>query len=98
MLTKNNKGQVVQTNRSKIWGGTATVSIFAVMMLYAFNENTFSTLEHKPNIMINQHYQYMSTEELQREVEVRSINGNLPFDMGIELIHRWTKDKSKHKC
>lgn len=35
----------------------------------------------------------MSTEKLQKEVEKRSLEGNLPFEMGLELIKRWSNDK-----
>lgn len=43
------------------------------------------------NISVTTLYQTMSTTQLQEEVEKRSIKGNLPFEMGIELIKRWTK-------
>lgn len=35
----------------------------------------------------------MSTEKLEREVEKRSLEGNLPFEMGLELIKRWSNNK-----
>jgi len=35
-------------------------------------------------------YQHLSTSQLEQEVEVRSKNGTLPFDMGLELIKRWS--------
>ena len=35
----------------------------------------------------------MSTTKLQEEVEKRSIEGNLPFEMGLELIKRWSDNK-----
>jgi hypothetical protein len=43
------------------------------------------------NISVTAKYQIMSTAQLQEEVEKRSINGNLSFEMGMELIKRWTK-------
>ncbi|RLA69372.1 MAG: hypothetical protein DRG09_05935 [Epsilonproteobacteria bacterium] len=36
-------------------------------------------------------YQNMSITELQKKVENLSQNGNLPFDMGLELLKRWTQ-------
>ena len=38
-------------------------------------------------------YKQMTTVELQKEVEKRSIEGTLPFSMGIELINRWSNPK-----
>ena len=35
-------------------------------------------------------YQTMSTAQLQKEVERRSKNGEVNFEMGIELMKRWT--------
>ena len=43
------------------------------------------------NVSVTTKYQTMSTAHLQKEVEKRSINGNLSFEMGMELIKRWTK-------
>jgi len=34
---------------------------------------------------------YMSTEELQKEVEKLSLSGDMSFEMGLELIKRWTE-------
>ena len=35
-------------------------------------------------------YNHMSTIQLQQEVEKRSIDGTLPFPMGLALIKRWS--------
>jgi hypothetical protein len=35
----------------------------------------------------------MSTPQLQKEVERLSIEGKLPFEMGLELIKRWSDSK-----
>lgn len=37
-----------------------------------------------------QSYQHVSTTQLEKEVEQRSIAGTLPFAMGLELIKRWS--------
>lgn len=36
-------------------------------------------------------YQEMDIEELQKEVERLSQNGDLPFPMGMELMKRWAQ-------
>jgi hypothetical protein len=36
-------------------------------------------------------YSTMTTAQLQKEVELRSLSGELSFNMGLELIKRWTK-------
>lgn len=66
-------------------------SLFAVTMTHASNENNVNTLEHRSNTtMTDISYVTMTTAQLQEEVEKRSINGNLSFDMGMELIKRWS--------
>ena len=35
----------------------------------------------------------MSTPQLQKEVERLSIEGKLPYDMGLELMKRWSDSK-----
>ena len=35
----------------------------------------------------------MSTTKLQEEVERLSIEGKLPFEMGLEIIKRWSDEK-----
>ena len=34
-------------------------------------------------------YSMISTVELEKKVELLSINGELPLEMGLELIKRW---------
>jgi hypothetical protein len=55
-------------------------SFFATSMVYA--SGVFS-----PEI---KSYHKMSTYELQQKVEALSQKGEVPFDMGVELIHRWS--------
>lgn len=38
-------------------------------------------------------YSMMSTVELEKKVEKLSLNGDLPFEMGMELIKRWETPK-----
>ena len=35
----------------------------------------------------------MSTTKLQEEVERLSVEGNLPFEMGLELMRRWSDEE-----
>lgn len=67
------------------------LSLFAVTMSYASNKNSVNALKNRSNTVIdNKSYSHMSTAELQEEVEKRSINGELSFNMGLELIKRWS--------
>ena len=60
-------------------------------MTYASNDKNVNNMENRSNtIMEDISYMTMSTEQLQEEVEKRSINGNLSFNMGMELIKRWS--------
>ena len=81
----------MKTEISRTLGSIATLSLFTTTMINASNEDSFRTLENKANTTINTPYQTMSTTQLQEEVEKRSIHGNLSFEMGMELIERWTK-------
>ena len=65
--------------------------MFAFTMAFASNGNCMKTIENTSSSAIeNETYKHMSTAQLQEEVERRSINGNLSFDMGLELIKRWS--------
>ena len=41
---------------------------------------------------INAVYKNMSTAKLEKEVERLTVNGTVPFEMGMELMKRWTKE------
>ena len=61
-------------------------------MTYASNETNINTIDKRSDVMIeNSSYITMSTEQLQEEVEKHSIKGDLSFNMGMELIRRWSK-------
>ena len=36
-------------------------------------------------------YEKMSTSELEKEVERLTLKGNVPFEMGVELMKRWSR-------
>jgi hypothetical protein len=44
---------------------------------------TFASINHDTD------YSMMSTVELEEKVELLSINGELPLEMGLELMKRW---------
>ena len=60
----------------KIIKQTIALSILSVTL-------TFASINHDTD------YSMMSTVELEKEVEQLSVNGDLPFKMGIELMKRW---------
>ena len=60
----------------KIIKQTIALSILSVTL-------TFASINNDTD------YSMMSTVELEKEVELLSINGDLPFEMGIELLKRW---------
>ena len=80
----------MRTKISRTLGSMVTLSLFITTMIQASNEKSFSTLENRSDTIIKKSYQAMSTTQLQDEVEKRTIKGNLSFDMGMELIKRWT--------
>ena len=65
-------------------------------MTYAANIKTnVTTMGVNPVVAkiasISTAYQYMSSKDLEKEVERLTANGNVPFEMGVELMKRWTK-------
>lgn len=77
--------------------GRVLVSI-AMLTTISNSENTkinITTMGVKPEIAkiasTSTSYQHMSTKELEHEVERLTISGNVPFEMGVELMKRWTK-------
>jgi hypothetical protein len=54
-----------------------------------FNENIKTDVQAK--ICLTE--ACMSTTKLEEEVEKLSIEGKLPFEMGLELIKRWSDEK-----
>jgi|GEM_PF-3523273 len=62
-----------------------TLSVITTMT-YASNVETFTPSASDESL----NYHSMTTEEIQIEVEKYSISGDLPFELGLELIKRWT--------
>ena len=70
---------------NKILTRVLILSLITMSFMYT---SGLVTLNHSP---FETTYQSMSTMQLEAEVEKRSLNGSLPFDMGRELMHRWSK-------
>ena len=68
---------------NKILPKIITLSLITVSILFA------SRLVQLNNTLPQMTYHDMELTELQKAVEKRSQSGDLPFDMGCELIKRW---------
>jgi hypothetical protein len=62
----------------------------------------FSTVVHASDTQVGddtmhvkKSYRDMSTSALEQEVEKLTLQGNVPFEMGLELMNRWTKGSAK---
>ena len=81
----------MQVKTSKILGKIIILSLITAATTYASNIDNLYGLNNKDNTTLEKSYQHMHTALLQKEVEKLSKSGHLPFDMGMELIKRWTK-------
>ena len=70
----------------KIIGKIIPLSLITVSIIYAAGLINISDTSTKIT------YSSMSTIELEEEVERLSLNGDVPFPMGMELIKRWTNN------
>jgi len=66
------------------------LSLLTVTMATANKPTNFNPAYTVELSSIDTIYQTMSTYQLQKEVERRSNNGEVTFDLGIELMKRWT--------
>ena len=80
----------MQAKTSRILGKIIVLSLITVTMTYGSNKDNLSSLNDKSYTTLEKSYQSMSTAQLQEEVEKLSINGDLSFAMGLELMKRWT--------
>lgn len=67
-----------------------TLSLITVTMASANKPTNFNPACEVELGSIETIYQTMSTSQLQREVERHSKNDEVTFEMGIELMKRWT--------
>jgi len=68
------------------------LSLIATSMGYAAGNTDVKTLKSDTKISSEACYteNCINTPELQKEVERLSNEGKLPFEMGLELIKRWS--------
>ncbi|CAA6822446.1 MAG: Unknown protein [uncultured Sulfurovum sp.] len=79
----------MKTTKSKLLIRLITLLTLTLGIVYASNIITpKETLRQVP-------YSLMSTAQLQAEVEKLSTKGELPFEMGLELIKRWQSEASQ---
>lgn len=69
-----------------------TLLVITLGTVYANNTMSINNPQEKVKV---KHYTQMSTSELQIEVEKLSNQGKLPFEMGLELMNRWTETKKE---
>ena len=86
----------MQVKKQRILEKMIAVACILTTMTYAENiKMNVTTMGVKPEVAkiasISTSYQYMSTKDLEKEVERLTVNGNVPFEMGVELMKRWTK-------
>lgn len=70
---------------NKIFRNIILLSLITISIIYA------TSLLHPTHTFVKNTYQHMSITELQEEVEKLTQKGDLPFDMGLELMKRWTQ-------
>ena len=64
------------------------ITLLVITLGTVYASNTMGMNETKD-------YKKMSTTKLQIEVERLSLEDKLPFEMGLELIHRWSDSKKE---
>lgn len=70
---------------NKILKSIVTLSLITGSIMYVTGLVQFE------QALVEKSYQDMSLTQLQEKVETLSQNGDLPFDMGMELMGRWTQ-------
>lgn len=66
------------------------LSLLTVTLSTANKPTNFNPARKVELASIETIYQTMSTYQLQKEIERRSKDGEVTFDMGVELMKRWT--------
>ena len=69
------------------------LTIISTSMTFATGTTDINKIETKTYEDLCYTSDCMSTTKLQKEVERLSIEGKLPYDMGLELIKRWSDSK-----
>lgn len=86
----------MEVKKQRILGRMIAFVCMSVTMVHASNTNmNITSMGVKPEIAkitsISTSYQNLSTEELEKEVERLTVRGHVPFEMGMELMKRWTR-------
>ena len=86
----------MKVKKQRILGQMIAFACISTTMISAANIKTnVTTMGVKPEVAkiasISTSYHTMSTKDLEKEVERLTVNGNVPFEMGVELMKRWTK-------
>lgn len=81
----------MKTKRTKVLGKIIVLSLITATMTYGSDTKNLDSLKNKDHTTLESSYQNMTTAQLQEEVEKRSINDNMSFALGKELMKRWTK-------
>ena len=69
------------------------LALLTTTMTYANTTTKNETIDAAVQTKICLTEDCMSTKKLQEEVERLSIEGKLPFDMGMELLKRWSDNQ-----
>jgi hypothetical protein len=69
------------------------LTLISTSMTFATSTTKIDKMETKTLETLCYTSDCMSTPQLQKEVERLSIEGKLPFEMGLELIKRWSDNK-----
>ena len=69
------------------------LTLISTSMTFASSTTNINKMETKTYETLCYTSDCMSTIKLQTEVEGLSIEGKLPYDMGLELMKRWSDSK-----
>jgi hypothetical protein len=86
----------LKLKKQRMLGRIMTLVCVSATMSYAANTRVNVTSmgiqsETTELTGVNTVYKHMSTPELEKEIERLTVNGDVPFEMGVELMKRWTK-------
>ena len=76
----------------KIIRNSIVLTFISTSVTFATTSADIEKVKMKSNDTICYTSDCMSTFQLQEEVEKLSIEGKLPFEMGLELMKRWSND------
>jgi hypothetical protein len=68
-------------------------TLLSTSMTFAISTTDMNKMETKTYETLCYTSDCIATPELQKEVERLSIEGRLPFEMGLELMKRWSDSK-----